>query len=226
MKQPAGEILADVIAAYGGLAWDAESLKTSLEEISERRLGPKKLGKAQAPGARRGDRTKRRSAAVRGAGAARPRPDPPPAGGSSNPTRRMTSTRAQVAAEIATTPIDDESPARRAGRGGRRARRIGAGTMLLVLGYYLVTLFQVWSVSRADQARPVDAIVVLGAAQYDGRPSPQLAARLDHALSLYEQGLAPLVVVTGGKQAGDRFTEAAASACLPGRARCPCERDS
>lgn len=78
--------------------------------------------------------------------------------------------------------------------------------------YVLVTLWQVWSTGNADQARPVDAIVVLGAAQYDGRPSPQLAARLDHVVELWERELAPRVVVTGGKQPGDRFTEAEASA--------------
>lgn len=68
-----------------------------------------------------------------------------------------------------------------------------------------------WWVGRSDSARPTGAIVVMGAAQYDGRPSPQLAARLDHVVELYAKGLAPLVVVTGGKQPGDRFTEAAAS---------------
>ena len=52
----------------------------------------------------------------------------------------------------------------------------------------------------------------MGAAQYDGRPSPQLAARLDHVVELWPQGLAPLVVVTGGNIPGDRFTEAEASA--------------
>jgi uncharacterized SAM-binding protein YcdF (DUF218 family) len=55
---------------------------------------------------------------------------------------------------------------------------------------------------------------VLGAAQYDGRPSPQLAARLDHVLELWPRGLAPIVVVTGGKQPADRFTEAEAVAAL------------
>jgi uncharacterized SAM-binding protein YcdF (DUF218 family) len=52
----------------------------------------------------------------------------------------------------------------------------------------------------------------LGAAQYNGRPSPVLRARLDHAAALYQRGLAPNVVVTGGKQTGDRVTEATASA--------------
>jgi len=78
--------------------------------------------------------------------------------------------------------------------------------------YFLVNLVQVWRVGDSDQARPVDAIVVMGAAQYDGRPSPQLQARLDHVVELWNRGLAPLVVVTGGNQPGDRFTEASASA--------------
>jgi uncharacterized SAM-binding protein YcdF (DUF218 family) len=102
------------------------------------------------------------------------------------------------------------------GRGRRRwPRRLGFGALaLLVLSvaYYGVTLYQVRSTARSDQTRPVDAIVVMGAAQYDGRPSPQLAARLDHALELWSSGVAPVMVVTGGKQPGDRFTEAEASA--------------
>ena len=84
--------------------------------------------------------------------------------------------------------------------------------ILLGVGYYLVSLFQVWSTGRAADDGPVDAIVVMGAAQYDGRPSPQLAARLDHVVELWPEGLAPLVVVTGGNIPGDRFTEAEASA--------------
>ena len=84
--------------------------------------------------------------------------------------------------------------------------------VLLAVGYYAVTVYQVHSTGRSDQARPVDAIVVMGAAQYDGRPSPQLAARLDHAADLWQLGLAPVMVVTGGNQPGDRFTEAEASA--------------
>ena len=60
----------------------------------------------------------------------------------------------------------------------------------------------------ADDRVDTDAIVVLGAAQYDGTPSPVLKARLDHALELYEQGVAPKVVLTGSKQPADRFTEA------------------
>lgn len=81
------------------------------------------------------------------------------------------------------------------------------GVAVLGVLYGLITFIQVWYASGQDNARNVDAIVVLGAAQYDGRPSPVLEARLDHALDLYERGLAPLIVTTGSKQAGDRFTE-------------------
>lgn len=94
-----------------------------------------------------------------------------------------------------------------------RRRAVRGVVILVLLGfvYYVVNLVQVWSVGRSDQARAVDAIVVMGAAQYDGTPSPQLAARLDHVVELWNEGLAPLVVVTGGNQPGDRFTEAEAS---------------
>ncbi len=59
-----------------------------------------------------------------------------------------------------------------------------------------------------DEVKRADAIVVLGAAQWDGVPSPVLKARLDHALDLYENGVAPYIVTTGSKQKGDRYTEA------------------
>ena len=78
--------------------------------------------------------------------------------------------------------------------------------------YFSVTFFQVWRTSRHDGARPAQALVVLGAAQFDGRPSAVLRARLDHAADLYHRKLAPVIVVTGGKAEGDRFTESAASA--------------
>jgi uncharacterized SAM-binding protein YcdF (DUF218 family) len=111
-------------------------------------------------------------------------------------------------------PIPVEGPPRRdrPRRGLRRALLAVGLVVLAIVGYYLVSLYQVWSTGRSDQARRVDAIVVMGAAQYDGDPSPQLAARLDHVAELWPQGLAPLVVVTGGNQPGDRFTEAEASA--------------
>jgi uncharacterized SAM-binding protein YcdF (DUF218 family) len=67
-------------------------------------------------------------------------------------------------------------------------------------------------VGERDQAQKADAIVVLGAAQYAGRPSPVLEARLEHAITLYRQGIAPRLIVTGGKAAGDITSEAETSA--------------
>ena len=73
---------------------------------------------------------------------------------------------------------------------------------------YTIALVMVLVVSQQDQRRPADAIVVLGAAQYNGRPSPVFRARLDHALQLYREGLAPRLVVTGGVGRGDTMSEA------------------
>jgi uncharacterized SAM-binding protein YcdF (DUF218 family) len=92
------------------------------------------------------------------------------------------------------------------------ALRIAVALFALLLTYLSVVFVQVWLAARRDDARPADAIVVLGAAQFDGRPSKILTARLDHAVDLYRRGIAPVVVVTGGKQAGDRFTEATVGA--------------
>jgi len=86
------------------------------------------------------------------------------------------------------------------------------GVVALIVLYVGVTFAQVWHASRQDDARPAEAIIVLGAAQYDGRPSNVLQARLDHAADLYARKMAPVIVVTGGGQPGDRFTEAGASA--------------
>lgn len=94
---------------------------------------------------------------------------------------------------------------------GRWLLRGVAVVVLVVAGYLGVTAFQVWTAGRHDGRRPADAILVLGAAQYDGTPSPVLRARLDHVIELYDDKVAPMVVVTGGKQPGDRFTEATAS---------------
>src|SRR3954462_9154529 len=82
----------------------------------------------------------------------------------------------------------------------------------LVVVYLGITFVQVWVSSRHDEARKTEAIVVFGAAQYNGRPSAVLRARLDHAVELYNRHLAPYIVVTGGRQPGDNFTEATASA--------------
>jgi vancomycin permeability regulator SanA len=86
--------------------------------------------------------------------------------------------------------------------------RIAFAVVVLGLLYVVGTFVQVWATSHRDDDGSADAVVVLGAAQYDGRPSPVLQARLDHALELYESGHADAVILTGGKQAGDRFTEA------------------
>ena len=90
-----------------------------------------------------------------------------------------------------------------------RVRHLTIPFFLAVAVVYTSSLVMVLVVSQQDQRRPVDAIVVLGAAQYNGRPSPVLRARLDHALALYREGLAPIVVVTGGVGRGDTVSEAA-----------------
>jgi uncharacterized SAM-binding protein YcdF (DUF218 family) len=80
--------------------------------------------------------------------------------------------------------------------------------LLVVLG----TAGRVWWVARHDDHPRSDAIVVLGASQFDGRPSAVFRSRLDHALDLWKQGVAPRVVTVGGGRPGDRFTEGEAGA--------------
>lgn len=92
------------------------------------------------------------------------------------------------------------------------ARRVVLVIGLIFLAFYLVTLFQVWRAAEDDDRSRTQAIIVLGAAQYDGRPTDVFKARLDHAAALWREGVAPTIVVTGGKQPGDRFTEAEAGA--------------
>lgn len=108
----------------------------------------------------------------------------------------------------ATTPLRRD--------GSRRMRRttwpvrVVVGAVLIAAFLICGTAFRVWYVARADDRRPVDAVVVLGAAQYDGEPSSVFAARLRHAEALYEDGLAPRIVTVGGSRAGDAYTEAEA----------------
>ena len=83
---------------------------------------------------------------------------------------------------------------------------------LVVGGYFAVTGVQVWLTSRHSDAHPAQAAVVMGAAEYDGVPSPDLAARLQDASDLWHRGLVSTIVVTGSKKPGDRYTEAEASA--------------
>jgi vancomycin permeability regulator SanA len=86
---------------------------------------------------------------------------------------------------------------------------------LLAVGFLAGCAIVVWRAAHHDDASDIerlDAIVVLGAAQYDGEPSPVFAGRLDHAALLFEQARAERVLVLGGSQPGDRFTEAEAGA--------------
>lgn len=83
-----------------------------------------------------------------------------------------------------------------------------------LLGAVLLTgwgAYRIQEQGGRDEQRQADVIVVLGAAQYNGRPSPVLEARLRHAVGLYQAGVAPVLIVTGGKLAGDQTTEAEAA---------------
>ena len=91
-------------------------------------------------------------------------------------------------------------------------RRVLVGLLVLVLAYFAVSTTLVARWMGKDERPRVDAIVVLGAAQYDGRPSAIYQARLEHAVDLWSDGVAPLLVFTGGKEPGDRFTEGGSGA--------------
>ncbi len=90
--------------------------------------------------------------------------------------------------------------------------RILVLSAVLLVAYLAVTAVQVWLTARRSEARQAQAVVVMGAAQYNGVPSPDLAARLEDAAALWRRGLAPVIVVTGYKEPGDHYTEAEASA--------------
>ena len=94
----------------------------------------------------------------------------------------------------------------------RRLLRTALLVAVLAGGYLVVTAVQVWLTSRHSDPHKAQAIVVMGAAQYNGVPSADLQARLATADQLWNEGMAPIVVVTGSKQPGDAFTEAQASA--------------
>ncbi|MFI9454354.1 MULTISPECIES: YdcF family protein [unclassified Amycolatopsis] len=89
-------------------------------------------------------------------------------------------------------------------------RRILAGFLLIVVAVIGGTAFRVWQVAREDVRDQADVIVVLGAAQYNGRPSEIFQARLAKAKTLYDQGVAKVIVTAGGKKADDNYTEAQA----------------
>jgi uncharacterized SAM-binding protein YcdF (DUF218 family) len=89
----------------------------------------------------------------------------------------------------------------------RSALILTIGACIGLISYVGITAASLaWTGSHPD-TKSVDAIVVMGAAQYDGVPSPLLASRLQHALDLWKLKQAPVIAVTGGKRAGDRFTE-------------------
>ncbi len=95
-------------------------------------------------------------------------------------------------------------------RGGRLVGRLVAALVLAAFLLVVSTAGAIWWTARQDARPTSDAIVVLGSAQYDGVPSSIFEARLEHALRLYSDGVAPVIVTVGGKAAGDRFTEAEA----------------
>lgn len=94
----------------------------------------------------------------------------------------------------------------------RWVRRAVFGTVLIVALVVGGTALRVWQVGRVDDRAHADAIVVLGAAQYNGVPSEAFEARLAHAKLLYDEGVAPSVVTSGGGMVGDNFTEATSGA--------------
>lgn len=87
--------------------------------------------------------------------------------------------------------------------------RLAFAIVLTFAGLWVLSALAVFIFAARDDAQRADAIVVLGAAQYDGRPSPVLKARIDHALSLFNRKLAPRLIVTGGRGEGDTTSEAA-----------------
>jgi uncharacterized SAM-binding protein YcdF (DUF218 family) len=97
----------------------------------------------------------------------------------------------------------------------RWALRFAILVVTVIVLYFGVTLVQVWLTSRQYDPHPAGAVLVMGAAQYDCVPSPDLAARLDQAAILYHQGYAKLIMLTGNKKPGDKCTEAESGAtCL------------
>jgi uncharacterized SAM-binding protein YcdF (DUF218 family) len=86
-------------------------------------------------------------------------------------------------------------------------RQLAAWCVAIVLAAFAVAAFFIVRQGNLDEARRADAIVVFGAAEYSGRPSPVYRARLDHAYELFERGLAPMVITTGGAGADPTFSE-------------------
>jgi uncharacterized SAM-binding protein YcdF (DUF218 family) len=120
----------------------------------------------------------------------------------------------QTVGVTATQPETDMDDAPSApGRRPVRVRRVVALALLVALFMSFLWVgsvpVRIWWTARQDQRPHSDVLLVLGASQYNGTPSPVLQARLAHALTLYHDGVAPRIVTVGGKRPGDRFTEAA-----------------
>ena len=96
----------------------------------------------------------------------------------------------------------------------RWVRRLVSALVLAVLAVLLWTAGAIWWTARQDTRPTSDAIVVLGASQFDGRPSSVFKARLQHARALYDADVAPRVITVGGGAPGDRTTEAEAGAAF------------
>jgi uncharacterized SAM-binding protein YcdF (DUF218 family) len=133
----------------------------------------------------------------------------------SSPTPVAESNRqtGQVTAMTPATDVDDPAPVPSGTPRRFRVRRTVVLALLATLVASLVWVgsvpLRVWWTARQDQRTHSDVLLVLGASQYNGTPSPVLKARLAHALELYKDGVAPRIVTVGGKRPGDRFTEAA-----------------
>ena len=180
----AGGLLDGAIESYAVASWDAESLHGITTALAE--SAGLKLGKAQAP----------IRVAVTGRTVGPPLFESLAVLGRERTLERLRSARARLG------PV----PERRTFV--RWILRGGLVLLSVAVVYAVVTATQVYLATRSDDRSPSDAIVVLGAAQYDGRPSPVLKERLDHALELYRDGVAPMIMLTGNKQPDDRFTEA------------------
>lgn len=106
----------------------------------------------------------------------------------------------------------------------RQRAALAAALAAAVLGaWFLAVWVEVWRQANRDEAAAADAIVVFGAAEYRGQPSPVLKARLDHALALYRRGLAPRIITTGGHGGDPQFTEGEVSRTYLARHDVPSE---
>ncbi len=207
----APEMLTASIARLGGAHRVDRGADPRRRRGGRRRRGSGQRG-GQAPaqqgagtGACRHHRPHRGSAALRVPRGTRARSHSRASEGGADSAMTQTGLQGE-AHDVAAEP----TPRRRPRWWRRPIGRIVLVLLALLVLYVCVTFVQVYRASRHDGAREAQAIVVLGAAQYNGTPSPVLKGRLDHAYDLWEQGLAPVIVTTGGRQAGDRYTEATA----------------